>query len=171
MTTPSIDFIVGSTGAGKTTFARALAQDRRALVFSIDDWMQTLFAADLKDAPDMAAIVERTRRARLQMWEVGAQALALGVSVVFDSGLLTVADRASERAKAQSLGIRPRTHWIDTPAATRWSRVSARNASRDGGYRFEVTRPMFDFIEHIWQAPTPKEIDDSSFIVVSNATA
>lgn len=58
-----IHFIIGSTGAGKTTYARDLAQSELALPFSIDEWMQGLFAPDLKGA-NFAAMNERVERAR-----------------------------------------------------------------------------------------------------------
>ncbi|HMN73809.1 MAG TPA: AAA family ATPase [Rhodoblastus sp.] len=151
-----IHFIVGSTGAGKTTYARALARQERALPFSIDEWMQTLFAPDLAGA-DFAAMNQRVERARRQMWDVAVQAKALGAPSVFDTGLLTRAARAQASAEAMRRGLSARLHYIATPAETRWARVAARNAARDGGFAFEITRPMFDFIETIWQAPDAEE--------------
>ena len=172
MTAPTIHFVIGSTGAGKTTFAQALARDERALVFSIDTWMQGLFGADLAGSTDFAQIAARANRARKLMWEVAGQALALGVPVVFDSGLLTAADRADARATARMLGYPQQTHYVATPVDIRWARVSARNANRDGAYAFEITRPMFDFIERIWQAPDADEIADEEFVVTgAEATA
>ena len=157
--------LIGSTGAGKTTYARQLAREHGALVFSIDEWMQNLFAPDLAGS-GFDAIVERTRRVRRQMWAVAQQALARGVPVIFDSGLLTFADRASERAAARVLGVSQHSHYLATPAELRWKRVSARNDLRDGGYMFDVSRPMFDFIERIWQAPDDDEIAEENFAVI-----
>ncbi len=94
-----IHFSIGSTGAGKTTYARTLAQKARALPFSIDEWMQGLFAPDLKGA-SFAATNERVERARRQMWDVAAKAQALGVPSVFDTGLLTRASRTEARARS-----------------------------------------------------------------------
>ena len=167
MSTPAIHFIVGSTGAGKTTYARRLAATERALLFSIDGWMVNLYGPDLTGATDFAQIAARTQRARKQMWEVAEQALAIGAPVVFDSGLLTAGDRADARARARSLGFPAQTHYLDTSADIRWSRVAARNDAQDGGYAFEVTRPMFDFIERIWQAPDAEEIAEEDFIVIA----
>jgi predicted kinase len=172
MTAPKIHFIVGSTGAGKTTYAQRLAQSERALVFSIDTWMHNLFGADLAGSTDFAQIAARAQRARNQMWEIAEQALPLGVSIVFDTGLLTAADRAEARARARTLGVAQQSHYVATPVDIRWNRVSARNDRRDGGYMFEVTKPMFDFIGRIWQAPDADEIADEDFIVAgAEATA
>jgi hypothetical protein len=44
------------------------------------------------------------------------------------------------------------------PADERWRRVQARNTAKGETYRIEVTRPMFDFIESIWQPPDEAEM-------------
>ena len=46
-----IVLVAGSTGAGKTTYARKLAYARKALVYSIDNWVQTLYGADMPKNP------------------------------------------------------------------------------------------------------------------------
>ncbi|MFT4096816.1 MAG: ATP-binding protein [Rhodoblastus sp.] len=165
-----IHFIIGSTGAGKTTYARKLARDARALPFSIDDWMRGLFAPDLKDA-SFAAINERVERARRQIWDVAASAQALGVASVFDTGLLTRAARTQALEEATRRGLSARIHYVAAPAAARWTRVAARNAARDSGFAFEVTRPMFDFIETIWQAPLAEERAAPGFAMIGSETA
>ena len=165
-----IHFIIGSTGAGKTTYARALAAEQSALPFSIDEWMQGLFAPDLKGA-SFAAMNERVERARRQMWDVAGRVQTLGVPSVFDTGLLTRASRDQARAEAARRGLSTRFHYIAAPAETRWARVAARNAARDSGFAFEVTRPMFDFIETIWQTPDAEERAARDFTRVRSASA
>ncbi|MBX3528761.1 MAG: AAA family ATPase [Rhodoblastus sp.] len=160
-----IHFIIGSTGAGKTTYARRLASEHRALPFSIDEWMQELFAPDLVGA-DFVAIGERVERARRQMWDVAGKAQPLGMACVFDTGLLTRASRDQARTEAARRGLSARFHYVAAPIETRWARVAARNAARDGAYAFEVTRPMFDFIETIWQAPDAVERAEPGFTMV-----
>jgi len=47
------------------------------------------------------------------------------------------------------------------PFSTRhggWRRVTARNEQQGETYRVTVTRPMFDFIETIWQEPDAAEL-------------
>ena len=160
-----IHFIIGSTGAGKTTYAGALARERRALRFSIDEWMQELFAHDLAGA-DFTAVGERVERARRQIWQVAAQAHSLSVACVFDTGLLTRASREQARDEAARRGMAAHFHYVAAPAETRWARIAARNAARNETFTFEVTRPMFDFIETIWQAPDADERAESGFTMV-----
>ncbi len=40
----------------------------------------------------------------------------------------------------------------------RWRRVEQRNEHQGETFRIKVTRPMFDYIETIWQPPTPEEL-------------
>ncbi len=165
-----IHFVIGSTGAGKTTYARGLAQKERALPFSIDEWMQRLFAPDLKGA-SFAAMHERVERARRQMWDVAGKAQAVEIPCVFDTGLLTRASRAEARAEAARRGLSARFHYLAAPAETRWKRISARNAEKGDGFAFEVTRPMFDFIETIWQAPDAEERAAPGFTTIGSEGA
>lgn len=164
---PAVHLVIGSTGSGKTTYARRRAAEQKALVFSIDAWMADLFAPDLAGA-DFAAIQARVERARRRIWAVAAEAAALGLSSMLDIGLLTSASRAAARAEAARLGLACSTHYVAAPAAERWRRVCARNAARDGGYAFEVSRPMFDFVETIWQAPDADERARADFTAIGS---
>lgn len=165
-----IHFIIGSTGAGKTTYARRLAEDERALPFSIDEWMRESFAPDLTRA-SFADMNERVERARRQIWDVATKARTLGVPSVFDTGLLTRSSRAQAREEAARRGCAVRFHYVAAPAETRWARIAARNEARDGGFAFEVTRPMFDFIETIWQAPDAAERAQADFTLLGSESA
>ena len=51
-----------------------------------------------------------------------------------------------------------RLHLLDPDPEERWRRVNARNEARGETFRVTVTRPMFDFIESLWQRPTPEEM-------------
>lgn len=165
-----VHFIVGSTGAGKTTYARKLAREHGALPFSIDEWMRELFAADLAGA-DFAAIAQRVERVRRQMWDVAASAQTLGVASVFDTGLLTRASRTQARQEASRRGLAACFHYVAAPPETRWERVAARNAQRGDSFAFEVTRPMFDFIETIWEAPDETERTAPGFAIAGAESA
>ncbi|MFN9580481.1 MAG: AAA family ATPase, partial [Novosphingobium sp.] len=57
-----IVLIVGSTGAGKTTYARRLAEELGGVRFSIDEWMMTLFWADSPQPIEFQWTIERVRR-------------------------------------------------------------------------------------------------------------
>lgn len=142
-----IHLICGSTGADKTTYANRLRQQLGALHLSIDDWMVTLFAPDKPSQVSWRWIEERVLRCERQIL---ATALDLGLQQADQRR------RVAERVAAAGVGVR--LHFLDIDASERWRRVEARNEQKGDTFRMKVTRPMFDFIETIWQPPTPEEM-------------
>lgn len=111
--------VAGPTGAGKTTYARALAQRIGGIVFSIDDWMNTLFWADLPKKNDMAWALERVRRCEVQAAGVATQLAAKGISSIVDFGLTTALQREGWTRRAHAMGIATELHSLDLPATLR----------------------------------------------------
>ena len=148
----------GSTGAGKTTHALRLVQEFGALHFSIDDWMVRLFGPDQPPKRDWPWIAERLARCEALIVETAIEAGKRGVSSVLDLGFQRADQRQRIAQQAQVAGLDLRLHFIDVSAEERWRRVSGRNDARGKTYRVTVTRPMFDFIESIWQPPSPDEM-------------
>lgn len=155
---PIFHLVCGSTGAGKTTFAGKLARQLGALHLSIDDWMMTLFAPDMPQPLDWGWISERAARCESQVIVTALQLGRIGVSSILDLGLLRTDRRQSIAATATAAGLAVRLHFVDVTAEERWRRVLARNDEKGETYRVTVTRPMFDFIETIWQPPTANEM-------------
>ncbi|MEM6974177.1 MAG: ATP-binding protein [Pseudomonadota bacterium] len=156
-----LHLIAGGTGAGKTTYAKALASREHALLLSIDDWMGRLFWPDTKATTpeDLGTWAhERAARCTAQMREALGQTLPLGLSAVADAGFTTRADRAAFSDWAAALGLPVRLHWVDVEAGTRWQRVEARNAAGGGGTGFVVTAEMFAYMEGLWEAPEAAEM-------------
>ena len=153
-----IHLVCGSTGAGKTTYANELRQQLGALPLSIDDWMVTLFAPDTPPQVSWPWIEERVLRCERQ---IVAMALALartGVPAILDLGLQQASQRRRVADRVAAAGVGVRLHFLDVDAGERWRRVEARNEHQGETFRVKVTRPMFDFIETIWQPPTPEEM-------------
>jgi predicted kinase len=155
---PTVHLICGAIGAGKTTYARALADRVRGVRFSIDEWIANLFLPDRRPDLDLAWVIERTARCEAQMWVVADALLARGVDVVFDVGLSKREHRERFRLRAAQVGADPKLHYLDVEEATRRARVRARNAERSGPFSFEVTDAMFDFMENVFEAPGDDEL-------------
>ena len=153
-----IHLVCGSTGAGKTTYANELRQKLGALHLSIDDWMVTLFAPDTPPQPSWPWIEERVRRCERQIVVTALDLARSGVPSVLDLGLQQADQRRRVAERATAAGVGVRLHFLDVDATERWRRVEARNEQQGETYRVKVTRPMFDFIETIWQPPTPEEM-------------
>lgn len=163
--------ICGSTGAGKTTYATALSREQRAPVFSIDDWMVTLFAPDMSDPPDWSWIGLRVARCETQILQVVEELGRAGSGVILDIGLLRADRRSAIAGRLRASGIGVTLHLLDVDANERWRRVSARNAARGETYHLTVTRPMFDFIETQWQRPDVAEMAALNGVRVEAARA
>lgn len=162
-----IHLVCGSTGAGKTTYSNELSQQVRALPLSIDDWMVTLFAPDTPPQMSWPWIEERVLRCERQ---IVATALALartGVPSILDLGLQRADQRRRVAQRAAEAGVGVRLHFLDIHATVRWRRVEARNEQQGETFRVKVSRPMFDFIEAIWQPPTAEEMSALDGVRVS----
>lgn len=154
---PLLHLICGSTGAGKTTYSLQLCDRLGAVHLAIDEWMTTLFAPD-REKPDFPWIAERVNRCETQIAGTARQLAQLGVPAVLDLSLLRIDQRRKWRAFANDNGVGMQLHFLDADPAERWRRVTQRNEQKGETYRLTVTRFMFDFIESIWQPPSPEEM-------------
>ncbi len=152
-----IILVVGSTGAGKTTYALKLADELGALRFSIDEWMSTLFWADSPQPIQFQWAIERVGRCEAQIMAMVRQAAARGVPAVLDLGFTTKEHRERFRTFAGEAGLTAAVHFLDVPADERWFRVNRRNKQRGETFAMEVDRQMFDFMETIWEPPLEAE--------------
>lgn len=158
-----IHIITGGTGAGKTSYARALAAQHGAICFSIDDWMVRLFWMDSPQPISFDWTMERIQRVEAQMRDNVTAIARLGVGSVLDLGFTKRAHRAEFAQFAKGLGLGVMLHWLDVPADERWRRVVQRNAEKGASFAMEVDRAMFDCMEDAWQAPTMAEADYAQF--------
>ncbi|MEQ9519073.1 MAG: ATP-binding protein [Parvibaculum sp.] len=152
-----VNLICGSTGAGKTTYAQKLADERGAVRFSIDEWMSELFWPDQMPGTDYRWAIERVERCERQIWTVSREVLARGSEVVLDLGFTKREQRERFCAWADKTGAETITHYLAVDAATRRARVYQRNAEKGDTFAFEVTDEMFDFMETIFEPPTGEE--------------
>ena len=151
--------VCGPTGAGKTTHAIKLSSEIGAVRFSIDPWMQTLFAEDMTEL-DYNWMIDRVYRCYAQIWEVSEQILRLNGNVVLDLGFTSRQQRMLFADKAKGLDINAEVHYLNAPSDLRMKRVEQRNEEKDPAvYAFEVTRMMFDFMEPRFEKPNAEELE------------
>ena len=150
--------VCGPTGVGKTTYSVSLANEIQGIKFSIDPWMQTLFAKDMGDL-DFEWMMERVNRCSDQIWQVSEQILAINGNVILDLGFTTKEQRDVFTDRARALGIDPEVHYLNASKETRKQRVDKRNTEKDPAvYAFEVTDMMFDFMEPRFEIPDEEEL-------------
>jgi predicted kinase len=165
----SVHLVCGSTGAGKTTYAKALADRARGIRFSIDEWMANLFWADAPPAASFPWALERTGRCEAQMLAVAEQLVARGVDVVLDVGLARREHRDRLRFRALAMGAEVKMHYLDVDRDTRRARVQRRNTERTDTYAFHVTDEMFDYMESYFEPPSDDELYDAMIVCESEA--
>src|SRR6266576_1103308 len=92
-TIATLHLMCGLPCAGKTTLAKQIEHERRALRLTPDEWITRLFGADLSvEALDAARDpVER------MLWDLAARILSLGVDVILEFGFWSRSEREEFR--------------------------------------------------------------------------
>jgi len=155
-----VHLICGSTGAGKTTYAKALSARIGAVHFSIDQWMARLYWPDAAMPIDPAWAMERVERCTAQILTMAKQVALAGTPVVLDLGFSTREQRSRAADDARAAGLAAKLHFVDVSAEERWRRAQARESTPADEHRlpFAIDRAMFDYVESIFQPPDAAEM-------------
>jgi predicted kinase len=157
--TATLNLVFGPIGAGKTTYAHALARREGAVAFVLDEWGARLFGPDVQGPLDFGWMLERLARCNALIWSTATDVLGAGTSVVLDLGLMRREQRERIRRLAQDAGLSVQWHFVDASQAVRRARVAGRNETKGETFVSEVSPQMFDMIEAMYEAPTPVELD------------
>ena len=155
----TLHVVFGPCGAGKTTYAHALARREGAVPFVLDEWGARLFGPDVDGPLDFGWMVERIRRCHPLIWSTATAVLAAGASVVLDIGAMRRQDRERISQMAQAQGLSLQWHFVDAPQDVRRARVASRNASKGETFVHEVSPEICAMIEALYEAPAPAELD------------
>jgi predicted kinase len=144
---PTLHFIYGLPGAGKTGLARQLAASLPAEMFCEDEYLAALG----RPITTFAHFIEALQQVREQIGPLALRTLQGGRSVVFDFAGNTVAHRAWARSLAEAANAQVLLHVLDVPREECKRRVRARNATKPPGLYFgDVSDEMFDrVVPHI----------------------
>lgn len=152
MTRPTLFLTVGLPGTGKTTEARRIEVERKALRLTKDEWMKALYG--LANPSSASDVIEG------RLIEIGLRALELGNNVVIDFGLWGRDERSALRHAAAELGAVVEMRYFDVTPAEQRRRLDQRQAEEP-----HTTWHMSDEELATWAAiisiPTPGELDGS----------
>jgi predicted kinase len=110
--------VCGLPGSGKTTLAKALEINLRAVRFSPDEWISAL-SLDLYDE-------ERRAKIEALQWKFGQELLARGLTVIVEWGTWGRAERDALRLGARALGAAVELHYLDVPLDVLFERIQRR---------------------------------------------
>jgi len=164
----TLNLVFGPIGAGKTTYAHALARREGAVAFVLDEWGVRLFGPDVHGPLDFGWMLERLGRCQALIWSTATAVLAAGTSVVLDLGLMRREHRERIRKLAQEAGLSVQWHLVDAPQAVRRARVAGRNETKGETFAREVPPEMFDMIEAMYEAPAPAELEGAVLSVTDD---
>jgi predicted kinase len=149
----TVHLLCGLPGAGKTTVARRLEREQRAVRFTLDEWMLTLF--DL--TPYDEEYVARADRVKELIWNMAESVLALGHDVVLDWSQWSRAARETARQRGEALRADVLLHYVDIPLAIAEERLRDRNANPAGGVHQIELDDLRRFASELFEVPMPDE--------------
>ncbi len=148
----TLHLLHGAVGSGKTTFARQLERELRAVRFTPDEWMLRLYG----DRPPVATFQETLDRLDDLLWEHAARVLRTDTDVIMDCGFWTRASRDDARRRAASLGVPCRFYAISCPPAVARQRVLRRTAEL-AGRTLWINEPAIEVLNARVEALEPDE--------------
>ncbi len=155
----------GVPASGKTTFAKRLEAEQRAVRLTADEWLHELYPNESDAALNAhGPLVERLQWVnahrplveRLQ-WALALRTLALGVNVVLDWGLWTREERDRYRTEAQERGVRVVLCVLDPSRDELVRRLRDRNAALPVG-TFRIDEELLDYGLRWFERPTSAEL-------------
>jgi predicted kinase len=106
-TRPTLFLTIGLPGTGKTTQARRIEVEERALRLTKDEWVKALYGP--ANPPSVSDVVEG------RLIEIGLRALELGINVVIDFGLWGRDERSALRQAATDRGAAVELRYFERP--------------------------------------------------------
>ena len=162
----TVFLICGNTASGKSTYSMELAKKYKAIPFSIDPWMQTLYGDNyIPQEHNFEWLIERTERCKIQMRQIAESLISQGISAILDFGFGDMESRKYYREWALSQGAEVSLHFLDVPVEERRKRVHKRNEEKGLTFAFEVSDEMFDYVEATFVPPSDDELVNGLHIV------
>ena len=137
--------VCGLPGSGKTSHARQMERNLRAIRFCPDEWMDTL-GIGLWEGDS------RQRVEQLQ-WKIAQELLGMGLTVILEWGSWARAERDVLRMEARRLGAAVELHFLDAPVEVLFERVRQRNQESP-----PITVEDIKKWSETFERPTPEEI-------------
>ncbi|MBA5605036.1 ATP-binding protein [Duganella sp. FT3S] len=157
MADATLHLIEGPVGAGKSTYAMALASEHGAVHIALDEWFASIFSPDRPEQEVIPWYIERKDRLINLIWNHSKRLLNSGCNVILELGLIQQAARMDFCHRVQSDGYDPILHILDAPVHIRRERVRQRNQQKGATFSMVVPDHIFELASSQWQAPNEAE--------------
>lgn len=152
MPPPILHLMCGKIASGKSTLAKELATQHRAILLSEDNWLSRLYPGEIQSVTDY---VRCSKRVRDVLGPLVVNLLGSGLDVVLDFPANTVPDREWLRSLADAGQFPHCLHYLDVDDDTCRARLHARNELRE--HDFAATDAEFDLITSYFRTPEEAE--------------
>jgi predicted kinase len=149
---PSLHFMCGKAGAGKSTLSKALALQHDAALICEDIWLARLYPDELHGFDDYIRCARRIKAVVAPM----VVDLLRRQSVVLDFPANTVQSRAWFRSIFEQAGVAHTLHHLEASNAVCLGRIARRNVERPEGSH-ALDEQTFMHITSFFEAPAPSE--------------
>lgn len=147
--------MVGLPGSGKTTLAKQIEKEKKAIRFTPDEWQIRLFGDDFHLDPQ--AHNKCHTEIEHIMWELAQKLLLLGNDVVLDYGFWAEEERTFFYREAKRLGVNFEIHALQPSLIKLQERVAKRN--QDPAYlAFQISSEELAAWYQIYQPVTEREL-------------
>ncbi|KDM90012.1 AAA family ATPase [Photobacterium galatheae] len=146
--------LCGFIGSGKTTYAKKIEKNEKAIRFSMDEWMIPLFGESMS----RIEFHERHSFFEEKFKEIAIQLLNNNQSVIFDFGFWTKEHRSKFYEWANENEINIKRIFLSTDMNTCKERAIKRSESHSKN-SYIITESMFNELKKLFEKPSENEYD------------
>lgn len=146
--------LVGKVACGKTTYARKMEQQEKAIFLSLDELQIDLFGTH----PTREQLDTTHSGCYQHQQRLALKLLQNGFDVYLDWGFWEQSARAETRLFFENKGIKVCQYYFDIPLAIRQERNRTRNSGNDP-HSFKIEEKDVAFFDAFFEAPKPHEND------------
>lgn len=143
--------ICGKLCCGKSTYVKALLEQRKAMVLSCDDLMLALLPEQLG-----ALHEEVSQKAQAYLFAQAAELLSLGVDVILEWGFWQKESRRAAEAFFRSRGFETEWHYIQV-TDEEWRRRIAHRSAEAPSDAYRVDQGLMEKCQALFEEPSPAE--------------
>lgn len=160
---PKVHLVEGPVGAGKSTFASALAGRIGGVHLALDAWFAQLFSPDRPSGDVMPWYVERKARLLDRLWHHALALREAGVAPVLELGLVQRHSREDVYARARDAGVELVPYVLVASREVRRERVARRNVEQGPTFSMVVPDAFFERASDAWEEPDELELVEHGY--------